>query len=165
MNEGYEMNDGLLLSTTTLAGFSEATRLEILEHFGVSVSGLPTHDGAPRPAPDGEDGPPDLTVGMVRKLTKNVSDKTLSALRTIAMSPTPEFHQKDVLAAVGASGYMEARGVWSAITRRLRSIVSDSEAYLVWWEDEGIYEGEDYVDHIGRVSPMTHQSLKAHFGV
>jgi hypothetical protein len=39
------------------------------------------------------------------------------------------------------------------------------EAYLVWRDDEGIFEGEDYVDHVGRVSPMTHQSVKAHFGV
>lgn len=160
------MSDALLLSTTTLAGFSEATRLEILEHFSISISDVSTdEDALAALAPDDADGPPDLTTGLVRKLTKGVSDKTLSALRAIAKSPTPEFHQKDVLAAVGASGYMEARGVWSAITRRLRSIVGDPDAYLVWWEDEGIYDGEDYIDHIGRVSPMTHQSLKAHFGV
>ena len=162
------MSDGFLLSTTTLAGFSDATRLEILKHFGVGGSDISTNAGALMPTPSAVvcgDGPPDLTVGLVRKLTKNISDKTLSALRAIAVSPTPEFHQKDVLAAVGASGYMEARGVWSAITRRLRSIVGDPEAYLVWWEDDGIFDGEDYIDHIGRVSPMTHQSLKTHFGV
>ena len=35
-------------------------------------------------------------------------------------------------------------------------------AHFVRWEIEGIYLGEDYVDHFRVVSPMTNQSLKTH---
>jgi len=157
--------DALLLSTAAVAGFSVATRTEILSHFGLMPAAGSDRARAAAPAPvPADDGPPDLTVAMVRKLTKN--PRTLSALRVIAASDGPDFHMKDVIAAVaGAQDYMDLRGIWSAITRRTRAILGDSEALLIWWNDEGIYRGEKYVDHIGRVSPITHQSLKAYFGL
>lgn len=161
--------DAILLSSTTLARFSEPTRREILDHYG-AITTEPVPRAADRsaviaPAAGDEEGPPDLTVAMVRKLTKNVSDKTLSALRIIGHSDGPVVHLKDVLAAVaGANEPIDLRGVWSAITRRTRAVLGDPEASLIWWEDEGVYEGDEYVDHIGRVSPMTHKSLKTYFG-
>lgn len=169
--------DGLFLSNATLAGLTQRTQREILEHFGVVISAMtqspvttgsaspqPAHPPANIPVQDGS-GPPDFTVAMVRRLTKGISKKTLAALRVIAKSDTPEFHMKDVIDAIDdAETYMDLRGVWSAITRRSRAILDDFEARLIWWEDEGIYDDdENYLDHIARVSPMTHQSLKAHF--
>lgn len=165
--------DALLLSTTTLAGFTPATRAEILDHFGIAMDDLaqPTvgsrsaQPPANAPIQDGN-SPSDFTVAMVRRLTKGISKKTLTALRVIANSDTPAFHQKDVIDAIDdAETYMDLRGIWSAITRRSRAILDDSEARLIWWDDEGIYDDdeENYLDHVGRVSAMTHQSLKAHF--
>ncbi|NYI25042.1 MULTISPECIES: hypothetical protein [Sphingobium] len=34
-----------------------------------------------------------------------------------------------------------------------------------WWVGENIYEGEDYVDHIGEVAPLTHSSLRSFFNL
>jgi hypothetical protein len=168
VRKGLNMIDGLLLSTTTLASFSEPTREEILAHYGIAASSAPQPVQSPVAAPSSaDDTPPDLTVAMVRKLTKNVSDKTIAALRVIGKSDTPEFHMKDVIAAVdGAKTYMDLRGVWSAITRRSRAILDDPQATLIWWDDKGIYDDhENYIDHLARVSPITHQSLKTHFNL
>jgi hypothetical protein len=50
------------------------------------------------------------------------------------------------------------------LTRRTRNILNDPGAILICWRRDGIYaEDGEYVDHIGRVSPMTHESLRKYF--
>lgn len=162
----------LLIPTAALPGFTETTRNEILAYAGLIASTLaaPAMD-APSPTRvplTAEDGPADLTIAMARKLiAEPISAKSTAALRVIAESDTPEFHMKDAIAAAPETeNYLDLRGAWSGITRRTRKILGDSNADLVWWEGDNIYDDEEnYVDHIGRVSPLTHQSLRAAFGI
>lgn len=163
-------NSGFLLSTTAFGDLTPSAQQEVLSVMGLNglgqgSSGMPSASAAPRAADD--DGPAELTLAFVRKLTDKLSEKTLNALKVIAQSDTPQFHMKDVIDATsGADDYMGMRGVWSALTRRTRNILDDSDADLIWWVGEQINDaGGNYVDHLGEVAALTHESLKTHFGI
>jgi len=166
--------NGLLLSTSAFNSLSAFAQLEVLGSMGLGGIGFRAVADAPLtdaptaipPARDGGEGPVELTVALVRKLTDKLGDKTLNALKIIARSDSPQFHMKDVIAGTeGAKNYMDMRGVWSALTRRTRKIMDDSEVDLIWWIGDSIFDDEgDYIDHLGAISPLTHQSLRSHFG-
>ncbi|GEM_PF-1423206 len=168
------MTNGLLLSAAAFRSLSASAQQEVLACIGLSgvepvdTLGVGTNNAIPANASVGDDGegPVELTVAMVRKLTDKLSEKTLTALKIIARSDGPQFHMKDVIAGTaGAKDYMDMRGVWSALTRRTRNIMDDGEVDLIWWTGDAILDGDgNYVDHIGTVAPLTHQSLRSHFG-
>ncbi|GFZ98682.1 hypothetical protein GCM10010923_03620 [Blastomonas marina] len=155
--------NGIFLSSASIGALSPSARREVLQAVGLSegVAVASVDD------PVEFDGPAELSVGMARQLiAEPISDKSVAILRTIALSATPQFHQKDAINSIqGAETYLDIKNVWSGITRRTRSILDDKTAKLVHWDYEGIYEGEEYVDHIGRVAPITHRSLRAAFGI
>jgi hypothetical protein len=162
----------LFIPFADFPGFTEKTRNELFAYAGLPTAvSAPPVASSPEPAPVSspiEEGPPELTVAMARKLiAAPINPKTASVLRVIAESPTPEFHMKDAIAAAPDTEiHSDLRGAWSGITRRSRKILGDPSADLIWWEGEQIYDGnENYVDHIGRVSPLTHQSLRAALGI
>lgn len=165
-------SSGLLLSTSAFQSLSASAQREVLKSIGLEVGSISTlapaksvdggHNAVSRPT----DGPVELTLAMVRKLTENLSDKTLTALKIIASSGSPQFHMRDVIeGTAGASNYMDVRAVWSALTRRTRKITDDLDADLIWWVGDEIYDDDDaYVDHVGAIAPLTYQSLRTHFG-
>ncbi|RVT93149.1 hypothetical protein [Sphingomonas crocodyli] len=165
-----------IIPLNVVKSFSATTQSEIFAYYGATA--IPEGDRplAPQPAAPfasppvvamaGDEVPAELTLALVRKLADRLSEKTLIALRIIAQSETRQFHLKDVVAATpGAKDYMDLRGVWSALTRRTRNILGDSKAELIWWVGDHIYEGDDYVDHIGEVAPLTHNSLRTFFNL
>jgi len=163
-------NSGFFLSMTAFGSLTPSAQQEVLSAMGLNGLGhniavFPSTVAAPRALDD--DGPAELTLAFVRKLTDKLSDKTLNALKVIAHSDTPQFHMKDVIDATsGANDYMGMRGVWSALTRRTRKILNDSDADLIWWVGEQINDADgNYVDHLGEVAALTHESLKTHFGI
>jgi hypothetical protein len=163
-------NSGFLLSMAAFGGLTPSAQQEVLLAMG--LSGIAASSAASLPPKAAsriidEDGPPELTLALVRKLTDKLSDKTLTALKVIAQSDTPQFHMKDVIAATsGASTYMDLRGIWSALTRRTRKILGDHDADPIWWDGQKFYDAQgNYVDQILRVSALTHASLKTHFGI
>lgn len=155
--------NGIFLSSASIGALSASARREVLQAVGLS-EGVTV---ASLDNPVELDGPAELSVAMARQLiAEPISDKSVAILRTIALSATPQFHQNDAINSVpGAETYLDIKNVWSGITRRTRSILDDKTAELVHWDYEGIYEGEEYVDHIGRVAPITHRSLRAAFGI
>lgn len=162
------MGNGVFISRQALSGFSENTRIEVLAAIGVNlgvgtgpVSNLERFDGTLITAQFDDDGPPDLTPAMARRLVADpISPKTIAVLKVIAASATPEFHLRDAVSAVeGAQNYRDISNVWSGITRRARKILNEDEADLVWWDGERTDVDGIYVDHVGRVSAMTHRSL------
>jgi hypothetical protein len=168
------MNESvLMLSVTDIATLSPLAQEELVNLFfrraGGRPAALPVDDAELAEVnPGDEDGPADLTVALCRKLiAAPIHEKSLAALRVIAESPTPEFHLADaVKAAPGAEEPNDLRGVWSGLTRRTRNILGDDSADLVWWEGEAILDEDDnYVDFVGRVSALTHQSLKTAMGI
>lgn len=160
-----------VIPKSAMLGFSNYTQAEIYAYFGMSMGG--NGNTVVKIAPElslsreaGEDGPVELTLALVRKLTDRLSEKTLNALRVIAASDTHQFHMKDIIDATeGAHNYMDLRGVWAALTRRTRNICDDSEAQLIWWAADGIYEGDEYVDQVGEISLLTHKSLRTFFNI
>jgi hypothetical protein len=165
--------NGFLLSTAAFQTLTPSAQSEVLASIGLDKSWAfapaQPKSGSALAVPSAsalDEGPVELTVAMVRKLTDRLSDKTLTALKVIAQSDSPHFHMKDVISAtVGASNYMDIRAVWSALTRRTRNIMDDANADLIWWTGEEIYDGEGaYVDHVGSIAPLTYQSLRTHFG-
>ena len=167
--------NGLLLSITAFNSLSASAQQEVLGSIGLGGTGvraLADVDAAEASSAspisnEGGEGPVELTVGMVRRLTEKLGDKTLNALKIIARSDSSQFHMKDVIAGTeGAKDYMDMRGVWSALTRRTRNIMDDSEVDLIWWIGDSIFDDEgNYVDHLGAISPLTYQSLRSHFGL
>ena len=153
-------NSGLILSITLFNELTPSAQLEILSALGIHDM---THPKAKTSTAD-ENYPAELTPTFVRKLTKNLSDKTLNALKVIAQSDTPQFNIKDVIdSTTGAENYMDIRSIWSALTRRTRKILDDREADLIWW-DENYNANSDNDEWTGTVSPLTHKSLKTYFG-
>ena len=158
---------------SALAGFSESTRAEVLRYSGLMGGDniAPSADGerAPPASSEGEEsGPPEFTVAMARKLIDQpISEKTTAVLRAIAEGEAPNFRLKDIVAAApGAQSPADLRGAWSGITRRARNILGDPEADFIWWaEGEAVFESSVYVDQPGRVSALTHQSLRKAFGI
>lgn len=159
-----------VLPFQALFAMSESTQTEVLAYLGFPSSGrpVPDSDEPVRPATQvaivqDEESPADLTVAMARRLIADpISPKSLAILRVIAESETPQFHLADAVAAAPETeNYSDLKGAWSGLTRRTRKILGDGTADLIWWDKEAIYDGETYVDHVGRVSPLTHQSLRA----
>jgi hypothetical protein len=169
------ITNGILLSSTAFNSLSVSAQQEVLASIGlggIEIGSVDATDASAAPSPasppvsDGGEGPVELTVAMVRKLADKLGDKTLTALKVIARSDSPQFHMKDVIDATeGAKNYMDVRGVWSALTRRTRNIMNDSTVDLIWWIGDSILDDDDnYVDHLGAVSPLTYHSLRTHFG-
>ncbi len=156
------MESSILIPVAAVHGFTRSTKLELLTFLGLEASG---DIAAPQMERETEEEPVELTVATVRKIAAGLGGKTTAALKVIAQSETNEFHLKDVVEAVeGAENYLDLRGVWSALTRRTRGIINDSEAELIWWNDEAIRDEDgEYIDHVGRVARLTHASLQAYF--
>jgi hypothetical protein len=165
-----KMNEsGLFLSIPFFAKLSPATRDEIMTQMGLGspTTAIPAPDafsGVTHDAAIDSEGPAELTGALVRKLTDHLSPKTLGALRLIAKSDLPEIRMSDAIASTeGAESYLDMKGVWSALTRRTRTILGDKNADLIWWNNPQYDADGSYVDNVGRVAPLTHQSLRAYF--
>lgn len=110
--------------------------------------------------PDGEWELPDLSPAQARKLVTNVSDRLRTTFKVIAESPDAGFTVKDIAQALGDEDEGTLRGIWSGVTRRLRSVLGDEEAYLFQWEED-----ESGSTWKGMVSPTTHRSLRKALGI
>ena len=157
---------GIYLSIDSYFELSQSAQAEIQAKMGLKAPPPSTIEPAGL-APAMEEGPAELTVALVRRLAEKLGGKTSTALRVIAQSDAGKFRMSEVIGAIeDAETYMDVRAVWAALTRRTRKILDDREADLIWWEGDGVYDDdEEYVDHVGRVSPLTHRSLRAHFGI
>ena len=147
--------DGIYLTTSTLSALSDDTRAEILSILTLG----PVGDPEAHFADDEEGGPSDLSVAQTRKFLERCSEKTTSVLRFIASAPEEGFAQTDLLAAQDETDPTSLRAVWGGLTRRIRSVLGDPDAYLLLWkeEDDGSWRAA--------LSPMTHRSLRKALGM
>jgi len=155
----------LIMPMSIFADLSKQTRSEIMEAMmdGSSASSLTSHSNSQT---SDSEGPAELTKALVRKLTSTMGGKTTNALRAIAEGDR-RFRSSTVLAATGDADLLkDLRAVWAAITRRTRNVLNDPDADLIWWDEDGIFDKDgEYIDHEGEVSEITHNSLRAHFGL
>jgi hypothetical protein len=153
------MTSGVFLSFSALSTFNPATQAEIADFIKAQVSpDLAQEVGAP--AADVGEEPADLSVAQANTFLKRVSDKVRNTMRVIAEADASGFAMSAVGDALGVDlETADLRGVWGGITKRVRTVLGDDEAVLIWWtQDE---QGE----WTGRVSAYTHRSLRKAFGL
>ena len=108
----------------------------------------------------------ELSPGQVKTFLAGCGPKTKLALETMANSKTRTFQLAAIAKALGVNAG-ELSGVWSGLTRRVKTVTGDSEAYLIYWLGEPVYDDndEDYVDQTGELTELTYQSLRKAFGL
>jgi hypothetical protein len=164
------LNSGLFLSSADFNGLSPSTQHEILNSIGLSRA---TSSSLAAPPPgvalqvSNEEGLCELTLPVVRKLADKLGEKTLSALRAIAKNETTQFYLQDIMKATGNSDDAQGmRAVWSALTRRTRKILDDDNAILIVWDRQtNNHDDNSDPDYLGKIAPLTQQSLKSYFGL
>jgi hypothetical protein len=106
----------------------------------------------------------DLSPARFKELVDGCSVKSKAALRAMVEGPSPNFRVASVARAAGCLP-SELTGVWSGITKRVRTVTGDRKAYLwVWGEPERDVDGR-YLDQDGRVSETTYRSGRRVFGL
>ena len=150
----------IVLTGEDIAGFSDATRNEILRRLEGSIGEMPSR--SPLPAPELSDlyhdihmpHLEDVTFKHISKWMEGVSQRVRDGLRIIAE------HGPVIEANALFEAGINIRQFQSATTRRTRSLTGDPQAYLLAWDR---WQGMD--DPMGRyaVSPITHQSLRRYF--
>ena len=157
VRKGSVMSSGILLSFTALAGFSSSTREELLAY--VSSQANLDEKVAPETASEEED-PADLSYAQVKKFLERCSEKTTEALKVIAKADPSGFTMEAVAEALNVDlDEGDLRGVWGGLTKRVRTVLGDPQALLIWWTPYGDDQWR------GRVSAMTHRSLRKAFGL
>lgn len=148
------MSSGVFLPFPAMAGFSPMLQAELNKYVQAQmgatsevseVGGLTASDESEEPA--------DLSVAQAKKFLDRVSDKVRTTLRVIAESDPAGFDMPRVFEALGLESGTDLRGVWGGITKRVRTVLGDDEAYLIWWTEQ---ESGDWT---GRVSATTHRSF------
>lgn len=148
------MSSGIFLPFPAVAGFSPTFQAELSEYVQAQMgaSGDVSDEGGPI-ATDESEEPADLSVAQAKKFLDRVSDKVRTTVRTIAEADPAGFDVSDVKEALGVDDDADLRGVWGGITKRVRTVLGDDEAYLIWWTER---ENGGWT---GRVSAMTHRSF------
>ena len=155
------MATAVCISASDLEKLSASTRNELVT-FLLRTSTTHAEPASEPLANDDEvDGPIDLSVAQARNVINGCSERPKRALRFVAEQPEPEVLMSALEEHVGRDNTGGLRGVYGAITRRTRNVMGDPNADLIWWDDEGLSEGEMR----GVVSQMTHLSLRKAFGI
>ena len=150
-----------VITSSTFASLSKSSQDEIVR----AMSGNPSVGRKAEPEsalPLEEDEHfAELSVGQAREFYSGCGLKTRKAIEVMARSETNEFHVADVAKALDVEPE-DLRGVWGGLTRRLQTITNDKGAYLINWElHEPVHDENDkYVDYIGVISELTHQSFR-----
>ena len=152
------MDAGVMLSLKVLSTFSPSTREEVIDY-------LKTQAGIPQSTPQEvvhsqlpEEGPDDLSFSQMQKFLERCSPKTQKALRVIAKADLDGFTMDEIVAAYPEEGD-DLRSVWGGLTKRVRTVLGKSDAWLIWWTTDESNQWR------GRVSAITHKSLRQAFGM
>jgi len=107
----------------------------------------------------------ELSPGQARDFYAGCGHKTRKAIEVIADSASRRFQLADVAKAIGVEP-KDLTGVWGGLTRRLKTITGDSDAYLIDWtkSDPVLDEKENYIDHRGEVTELTYRSFRKALG-
>lgn len=148
------MSSGIFLPFPAVSGFSPMFQAELKEYLRSQMSPLSdvSEEGGPTTI-DESDGPPDLSVAQAKKFLDRVSDKVRTAIRIIAESDASGFDLARIEEVLGGDDHTGLRSVWGGITKRVRTVLGDDEAYLIWWTEK------ESGDWMGRVSAITHRSF------
>ena len=108
----------------------------------------------------------ELSPRQAREFYAGCGSSTRKAIDVIARSDSKYFQLADVAKETGVAP-SDLSGVWGGLTRRVKTITGDSDAYLIDWEkSDPVYdEDEKYIDHKGEVTEMTYRSFRKALGI
>lgn len=146
---------GVYLPFGAVSGFSPGFQAELAEYVQAQMSATIADVAGAEPQAAGDDEEPaDLSVAQAKKFLDRVSDKVRTTIRVIAEADVSGFDMARVMEALNVDDGGDLRGVWGGITKRVRTVLGDDEAYLIWWNEreDGTWSG--------RVSETTHRAFR-----
>jgi hypothetical protein len=107
----------------------------------------------------------ELSPGQARDFYAGCGPKTRKAIEVIADGASHQFQIADIAKALDVKPN-ELTGVWGGLTRRLKTVTGDSDAYLIdWTKSEPVLDDEEnYIDHRGEVTELTYRSFRKALG-
>lgn len=143
------MGNKIILDADTVRLLSPACKAEIAAHLGLDES--TSEEGEDW---DDEDGTEYAELGLqaARTFLEGCNDKTTEAIQKIVEAGLT-FSQRQLETDMGvAPGGL--RGVWTGLTKRVRTITHNDEVRLIEWVEEG--DGE----WTGRLMPVTREAFR-----
>ncbi len=149
----------ITLSENDLSNLSTQTRTEIMNLILQPQTNIEEDQKVGDEESYEEDEPFDMTPRTTRVFMQGISDKTKSFLRVFAEN-NGEITNEKLLKAMQVERDQELKGVFAGITRKIRRFdpSDDSDAYLIWWNEEPESEGG-----LHYMSKMTTESLRKYF--
>lgn len=107
----------------------------------------------------------ELSPGQAREFYAGCGLKTQKAIATIVAGSSRQFQLADVAKALEVPAG-ELRGVWGGLTRRVKTITGDEDAYLIdWVSSEAEHDSDgNYIDHQGALTELTYRSFRKVLG-
>ena len=108
----------------------------------------------------------ELSPKQARDFYSGCGTSTRKAIDVIARSDSKYFQLADV-AKETETAPSDLSGVWGGLTRRVKTITGDSDAYLIdWTKSDAVCDEEgNYIDHKGEVTEMTYRSFRKALGL
>lgn len=139
---------GIFLSLADLQKLSSGARSEVM---AVITEGIDEDIFE-----ENDEGPTDLSSLQAEKLVRGLSSKSRSVLKVILEnSDSSNGFWCEELASELEVDVTELTGVWSGLTRRIRTVTGSPDAYLIsWaWDDEK-------QDYYGKMHTTTFKNCK-----
>jgi hypothetical protein len=156
------VNDGIFISATTFRELAPATQADILARLAGETIGSKQAQSAGEGEAESETDEDfaELSPTQAREFLSGCGERTRKMIQLIAEGDSRHFQLADLAVGMGCKPG-DLRGVWSGLTRRLYTILGNTDAYLIDWASEAVLgeEGE-YLDHAGEVTEMTYQSFR-----
>ena len=139
---------GIFLSLDDLQKLSVSARSEVMAIIAEGMDGNIFDDNG--------EGPTDLSSLQSEKLVRGLSSKSRSVLKVILENSDASngFWCEDLASELEVD-VSDLTGVWSGLTRRIRTVTGSPHAYLIsWaWDDER-------QDYFGKMHPTTFKNCK-----
>lgn len=139
---------GIFLSLIDLQKLSASARSEVLA--------LITEGMDDNIFEENGEGPTDLSSLQAEKLVRGLSGKSRSVLKAILENSDSSngFWCEELASELGVD-ISDLTGVWSGLTRRIRTVTGASDAYLISWAWD-----EEHQDYYGKMHATTFKNCR-----
>jgi len=130
------MQDHIILSADTIASLSDELKAELAVRLGLTIAS---------PAPPqtfGDEEVAEIGIQSARAFLQGCSERTAEILALmVGLGDTFSLRELEKAAKAKPGGL---RGVWTGLTKRIRTITGDPDAVLIDWsgpDEDGDYRG------------------------
>ena len=154
---------GIFLASDKLALLSSGALTEIFRAVGipgVHFNGAVSSEASSATVSPGGYGIAELSVKQAREFVKGCSPKSLKVIEAMVAGNSRQFQIRVVAQALSVET-TELTGVWSGLTRRVRTVTGEDDIYLIDWDRfPAQMEGDVYFDHRAELSEVTYKSFR-----